>query len=61
MACPAGCVRTPGHDGFHTTHPGIAKNEDARLRPGSHKRLQKAIHAFQNTPMAILSWFGAKA
>ena len=30
MACPAGCVRAPGHEGFHTTHPDIAKREDAR-------------------------------
>jgi len=29
MTCPAGCLRLPGHTGFHTTHPGIAEREDA--------------------------------
>lgn len=29
MTCPSSCVRQKGHPGFHTTHPEIAKREDA--------------------------------
>lgn len=28
MTCPAGCLRIPGHFGFHTTVPAIAERED---------------------------------
>lgn len=61
MTCPPGCLREKGHKGFHTTHPVIAKNEDSPLRPGAHQRMMKALKSFQNTPMAILSWFEKKA
>ena len=34
MTCPQGCLRLPGHPGFHTTHPEMAKLEDERIAAG---------------------------
>lgn len=42
MTCPSGCVRLPGHTGFHTTHPGIAERED-KAKPTADSIVREAF------------------
>ena len=37
--CPSGCVRLPGHSGFHTTVPKLAVEEDGGCDCGIKARV----------------------
>ena len=51
--CPQGCLRPPGHEGFHTTVPDMAKRLDEigrTLRPISESNGSKLLPLTQQTP-----------
>lgn len=47
MACPPGCVRTPGHEGFHTTHrPPEADQKPSELSEDAARNELAAIRLY---------------
>jgi hypothetical protein len=42
MTCPAGCLRAPGHSGFHTTVSLVAVRED---------KAEERIQTFEANPL----------